>query len=297
MVHSLGTPGRPGGDKGGFRQGGTMRTVCHERPWARPPRLAILLATAWLAACALAFPGCRSTRTQYHPAESAAGQTQIDDRLTPKAEIEELIAPFQREMEAEMGEVLAWCPENMRTGRPEGNLGALIADFVLARAQRDAEVPVEACILNNGGLRVPWSEGPITLGLVYEVMPFDNDIVLLRLTGAQVRAVANELAARSGEPVAGIEFEIRDEEAVDLEVAGDPLEERDYWIATNSYLADGGGGMPTLWDAREQLPLGVLIRDAIVDAARGYGSKGSSPDGSRPGTLPRPRMGRIRGGR
>jgi len=256
-----------------------------------------LLAAAWLAAYAFAFPGCQSSRTRYHPAESTAGQTQIDDRLTPKAEIEELVIPYRGEMEAEMGEVLAWCPDNMRTGRPEGNLGALIADIVLTRAQRDAQVPVDACILNNGGLRVPWSEGPITLGLVYEVMPFDNDIVLLRLTGAQTRAVANELAARRGEPVAGIEFEISGEQAVDLEIAGDPFEDRDYWIATNSYLAGGGGGMPTLWESQEQIALGLLIRDAIADAVRDYGARGGSPDGSRPGSLPRPTMGRIRGGR
>jgi len=191
--------------------------------------------------------------------------------------------------------VLAYCPANMRTGRPEGALGNLIADFVLARAKLGSRVPADACVINNGGLRVPWSEGPITLGLVFEVMPFDNDLVVLRLTSEQVRRLADEIAARGGEPVAGMGFVIQGERAMGLEVAGAPVvADRDYWIATSDYLADGGGGMPTLWDAQERVSLGILIRDIIADAVRASGERGGDAAADRPGTLPMPEMGRIR---
>lgn len=237
--------------------------------------------------------GAKTAEAALAPQRVAASQTRIDDRLAAKAEVDQLIAPYRDQMEAQMNEVLAHCPAALRTGRPEGALGNLIADFVLARARLSSMAPADACVLNNGGLRVPWSEGPITLGLVYEVMPFDNDLVVLRLTSAQVRQLANEIASRGGEPVAGMTFAIAGERAVDLEVAGDPLEDRDYWIATNNYLADGGGGMPTLWAAQEQVSLGVLIRDVIADAVRAYGEHGRDAAGTRPGTLPMPRMGRI----
>ena len=62
-------------------------------------------------------------------------------------------------------------------------------------------------------------------------------------------------------------------------------------MATNSYLAGGGGGMPTLWEAQAREPLGVMIRDALIDALRGYGrAEGSTT----PGSLPIPALGRIR---
>ncbi|GAF89447.1 unnamed protein product, partial [marine sediment metagenome] len=158
-------------------------------------------------------------------------------------------------------------------GIPEGRMGALVADIVLERARRESELPVEACVLNNGGLRVPWTPGEITLGLVYEVMPFENEIVLLRLSGEQMRRLADEIAAKRGEPVAGLSFTIRDRRAHDLRVGAEPVGWRDYWIATNSYLAFGGGSMKTLWEALETRGLnGVLVRSAIADALREFGA-------------------------
>jgi hypothetical protein len=65
---------------------------------------------------------------------------------------------------------------------------------------------------------------------------------------------------------------------------------RDYWVATSDYLADGGGGMATLWAPRETRRTGVLIRDAIADALRRIGRTG----GEELGEIPMPEMGRIR---
>ncbi len=291
-----------------------LTTVAQLAPPARPARrhwmliLGLSLTLGWLG---LGDLGCRrssnsqseatgadarskAAKTSLEPVRTGASQTQIDDRLVPDSELDQLIAPYRDQMEAQMNEVLADCPTPMRTGRPEGALGNLIADFVLARARLSSRVPADACVLNNGGLRVPWSQGPITLGLVFEVMPFDNDLVVLRLTSDQVRQLADEIAARGGEPVAGMEFEIQGERAIGLEVAGAPVADRDYWIATSDYLADGGGGMPTLWEGQERVSLGILIRDLIADAVRAYGEWGEDSGSGRPGTLPRPEMGRIR---
>jgi 2',3'-cyclic-nucleotide 2'-phosphodiesterase (5'-nucleotidase family) len=211
---------------------------------------------------------------------------------TAAADIEALIAPYRTEMMAKMGEQLAICPVEMRTGRPEGIMGNFVADIVLHRARTDAPVgvSVDAGLVNNGGLRVSWSKGEISLGLVYELMPFDNEIYLLRFSGEQMSQLADDIAARGGEPVAGLHFAIRDTVAENLTVSGAPVAaDRDYWVATSDYLANGGGGMQTLWESREVVKTGVLIRDAIADWLREFCASG---DGAL-GEIPRPTMNRI----
>lgn len=242
---------------------------------------------------ALALPGCGTSRAALTLARIDTAQTRIDADLAGAPDVDTLIAPYRKVIDETMNEPLAICPAALETHKPEGSLGALIADFVLARARAASGLPVDLCVLNDGGLRIPWPADTITLGLVYELMPFDNAIVVLRLTADQVRSLADEIAARRGEPVSGISFRIVEKKAVDLRVGGAEVGDRDYWVATSDYLSDGGGGMQTLWAAQETRPTGVLVRDAIADALRETTAAARGP-GAALGTIALPEMGRVR---
>jgi len=253
-------------------------------------RLAVALSLVMLGV--LALPGCASRQAVPDVHVQGAGtRLPVDDRLAGDPAVEGLIAPYRAEVEAKMGEPLAFSPVPMETDEPEGLLGALAADIVLARAREETGLAVDACVLNNGGLRRSLPPGTITLGLIYEVMPFDNAIVVLRLSAEQVRSLADQIASQAGEPVSGIAFAISEKRATDLRVGGAPLESRDYWVATSDYLAGGGGGMPALWEAQESRAAGVMIRDALVDAMRSFGARG---DAAGLGSVPVPDLGRIR---
>ncbi len=224
--------------------------------------------------------------------QETATRLGIDNNLQSAADIDALIEPYRLMMSSQMDEILAICPVSMRTGKPEGELGNLVADIVLDRARREApaSISVDVGLVNNGGLRISWPEGAITLGLVFELMPFDNEIYLLRVTGTQMKELASQIAAKGGEPVAGLSFHIDGETAVDIKVGGAEIDhDRDYWIATSNYLAGGGGSMAVLWEPREVKKLSVLIRDAIADQIREF----SSSSQGELGEIPRPQMGRI----
>ncbi len=66
----------------------------------------------------------------------------------------------------------------------ESTLGDLVADAMRAEAKADM------AFTNSGGLRADLPAGTITRGSVYEVIPFDNTLVMVRLTGARVRDAA-----------------------------------------------------------------------------------------------------------
>jgi 2',3'-cyclic-nucleotide 2'-phosphodiesterase (5'-nucleotidase family) len=241
----------------------------------------------------LIVSGCGHAR-QTAVVQQVDGQlTRINATLPDDAATDALIAPYRTTVNGKMQEPLALCPVPMERGNPEGLLGSLVAGIVLERARSETGLPVDACVLNNGGLRIPWPQGVITLGLVYEVMPFDNAITVVRLSAAQMETLANEIASHDGEPVSGVRLRILEDgkHAADVRVAGEPLGSRDYWVATHDYLASGGGGLSALWEPLETRATTVLVRDAIVDALRAYGGKHGA-DGSL-GALPVPEMGQI----
>lgn len=226
----------------------------------------------------------------------------VDASIPGDRAADSLIAPYRATVAERMNEPLAISPMPMERDNPEGMLGSLVADIVLARARAETGLPVDACVLNNGGLRIPWPEGVITLGLVYEVMPFDNLITVVRIGAAGMDTLANEVASHNGEPVSGLTLRIvkappapgetrSRRTASDVKVGGAPLAEREYWVATHDYLANGGGGLSALWEPLEKRVTAVFVRDAIADALREYGARRAA--GGELGTLPVPDMGRI----
>ena len=93
-------------------------------------------------------------------------------------------------------------------------------------------------IVNNGGLRTSLPKGKITVGDVFELMPFENELVLLSLTGSQVSELADYIASRGGEGVSGISFGMLSGRAEGIKIQNRPLEpDSTYWMVTSDYIA------------------------------------------------------------
>jgi len=159
---------------------------------------------------------------------------------------------------------------------PEGTLGNFAADAMLWAANSHLPAPAHMALTNNGGLRVPIGSGPITTGQMYELMPFENMLSVLVLTGSQVQELCNELAEKRGEPIAGFSFHIGFENdhrvARDIMVQGQPLErEEEYRLVTTDYLANGGESLSTLQSPVAREDLSILLRDAFIGYIRHLG--------------------------
>jgi 2',3'-cyclic-nucleotide 2'-phosphodiesterase (5'-nucleotidase family) len=214
---------------------------------------------------------CGSTEGVYEHDVAGTGHVyyEIDDDIEDDHAMSELIGPYVRDMARTMNRVLTVSEGPFERGHPEGALGNLSADIVRFRATAEMRRRVDISVMNNGGLRVPLPEGVITVGHIYELMPFENYIAVLRFSGEQIIQIANELAAVNGEAVSGIRFRIVDGSARDIlidSLSVDP--DRHYWLATNNWMADGGGDAPTLWEPLERHNINILIRDAIIEYLR-----------------------------
>jgi 2',3'-cyclic-nucleotide 2'-phosphodiesterase (5'-nucleotidase family) len=216
------------------------------------------------------------------PSESSVAFTEVSQDIPPDPTLESLITPFRNSLEAEMGQVIGEAKGDFEQADPEGALDNLAADALLEGVRSLVGDTVHAAMLNDGGLRVPIWAGAITVGEIFELMPFENSATIVELSGAQFDSLAQQIARFGGEPIAGFTFAIdaASEEAVDIRVGGQPLDPNEtYRLATNDYLANGGGGWPALWSplSREDLP--VLIRDILIDYVRRHGTLEPALDG------------------
>lgn len=163
-----------------------------------------------------------------------------------------------------MGVPIARVVETLKLGQPESSFGNLLSDVIRFRAARELKTYVHIGLINNDSIKLNLNTGPLTLGELYEMMPYDNHLVILTLTGDQVVTLANRIAELGGEPVSGIRMRISNNRAMGLLVNSETVRSDSlYTVATSNYLARGGGGLfPVLTEAKERLEMSdLLIRD------------------------------------
>ena len=135
----------------------------------------------------------------------------------------------------------------------ETNLGSLCADLMLAAAK---PVGAELALINAGAIKNSIEPGKVNMAKLLDVFPFQDVIVAIQVSGADIKAALNHAASKYPKPfggflqVAGLSFtlDIKDEQRVkDVLIAGKPLElEANYVLATNDFLAEGGDGFSML---------------------------------------------------
>jgi 5'-nucleotidase / UDP-sugar diphosphatase len=143
--------------------------------------------------------------------------------------------------------------ENVR--KRETNLGNFVADIMRQASKADA------ALINGGTIRTNLSRGEIRVKDVYSVLPFDNYIVAVKLSGKQIAEALEHgvsgVEERAGRfpQVAGMTFTYSPSAAKgsrirEILISGQPLDPyREYTIATNDFLAAGGDGYSAFAEA------------------------------------------------
>jgi 2',3'-cyclic-nucleotide 2'-phosphodiesterase (5'-nucleotidase family) len=180
------------------------------------------------------------------------------------------ILPYKRKMEALMNEVIGITVTNLEKEQPEGTLNNLMTDACIDYATYTAGKPANIAFLNYGGIRIPRiSAGDITRGKIFELMPFDNQLVWLRISGSAVSELIQLSAQSNGWPMSGVKMKIVNGKAEQILINGQPLDTAiSYSIITSDYLAGGGDKTFMLTNPIERVDFGYLLRDAIIDYVR-----------------------------
>tara|TARA_B100001758_G_scaffold105781_1_gene90633 strand:- start:1560 stop:2267 length:708 start_codon:yes stop_codon:yes gene_type:complete len=170
-----------------------------------------------------------------------------------------IIAPYKHNIDAEMNEIISYSKYKLEKGRPESTIGNFVTDLCLTYTNADI------CIMNNGGLRTEIDKGNIKRGKIYELMPFENELVILELDSMQLIKMLQYVAKRGGEPISGVNIVINDSgELIDFSLTNINYNKEKIRILTSDYLANGGDKM-SFFNNKEQEKLNLKVRDAIIN--------------------------------
>lgn len=191
-----------------------------------------------------------------------------------------VIQQYRKNLEAEMNRLLVYSERVMERGTPEGLLNNFVADLVFEIGKElyapEDDKPIDFCLLNYGGLRVPLPRGEITYERVFELLPFENEMVVITLSGEKTLELFHYLAnATRGMPVSGIKLAIQDNHALEILIQGKEFDiNRTYKVLTSDYLAGGGDSMNFFLQPINYELLGMRVRDAIIKHMQRVHAKG-----------------------
>jgi 2',3'-cyclic-nucleotide 2'-phosphodiesterase (5'-nucleotidase family) len=205
-------------------------------------------------------------------------ETVIDSKIPNDAGVDKMLAvysPKVRELEVVLGSLKG---ELKKGGMGSGSLGNFVTDGMRAQASLKIGKPVAVALMNSGGMRRnSIGEGDLKARDIFELLPFENALVTLDLTGEQLMKMLQMIVARrEAQSGARIVYKINADKSSELEGAKlrelDPPGERDidpkatYTLVTIDYLYRvGGSTYGILQEGKNMKELGITLRDAIMN--------------------------------
>jgi 2',3'-cyclic-nucleotide 2'-phosphodiesterase (5'-nucleotidase family) len=199
--------------------------------------------------------------------------TPINSNYNSNKQVDSLISPYKTRLDAEMNEVLVISAEEFpkERGKPETKLGNLVADLSLEIANNIYKPTdgggIDFCLLNFGGLRTSLPKGEITRGKIFELMPFENELVVVTISESNFIKLIEYLKLSGGQPISGeMSFDFKEKENYEEELKQLFSEDgtSKFKILTSDYLANGGDNMNFFLNPIKTEPVGIKLRDAII---------------------------------
>lgn len=207
-----------------------------------------------------------SCKTAYNPASAEYASYPVSSKLPADAAVQAVMQPYRDSVHKSMNVVIGKVDKTLERDQPEGTLGNFMADAMLYGAKKQFGVTADAAFVNHGGIRInQLAAGEVTRGKIFELMPFDNLVVVQQIKGNVLQQFLDLIADDKGWPVAGLQFGIKGGKAVNIKIAGANIDpNKTYTIVNSDYIANGGSGAAML-KAIPQQNKGYLMRDAIFD--------------------------------
>ncbi|WP_091426787.1 5'-nucleotidase C-terminal domain-containing protein [Formosa sp. Hel1_31_208] len=221
--------------------------------------------------CAITFSSCQQ---EFQLRKIEGKQINISDSLASNPDVEAFIKPYREHLNKNLDSVLAYAVDTYSKTDGEYNtaIGNMMADAVYEEAnyvfnKRTGE-NIDFVLLNHGGIRAIISKGDVTIRTAYEVMPFENSVVVVKMKGEKVKELLDYLArAKRAHPISKLNVVIDSNGDLKSGVLnGQALDfSKTYNVATNDYLYSGGDRM-TFFQPNDSLyVLDYKIRNILID--------------------------------
>lgn len=220
------------------------------------------------------FVRCAASKQQY-VSEVKGKQLAIDKTITGDQELENYIKPYRNHINQDLDNVLSYAPETMDKfqGKWQSTMSNFLADITLEKAdellRKTNNIQVDICLMNFGGIRASISRGEITARTAYQIMPFENSLVVAELKAEKIIELVNYFIAEAkAHPIAGIEIELSEDQKSykSIKIGGQDFDpKKTYTVATSDYLITGGDRMDFFLNSITTYDLNYKLRNLIID--------------------------------
>ena len=219
--------------------------------------IVILIALSW---CVCHQPGKVVSKTsKIHMIDSTLDAIQDTQYLA-------YLEPIKTELETQLNEAIGYAPKDLEVYQPECPMLNWASDALYEMAKQLCPEQVDMAVVNIGGMRCNWGAGNITFRHVFELMPFDNELVVLTMTGKEILALCDVFAKCGGQGVAGLRMSASKGVLRSAKIAGkDVVPEAYYTVATSDYLSQGNDGMTPLKNYEAMWKSERKIRDLYIE--------------------------------
>ena len=199
---------------------------------------------------------------------------EINDSLATNPQIDQFVKPYRVKIDKDLDSVLCYAVDTY--SKTDGDLYTAIGNFI-ADAVFEMSNPVfkartgndiDFVLLNHGGIRSIISKGNITTRTAFEVMPFENSIVIVGLKGDNIKELINYLTkAKRAHPISKLKIEIdQNYQITETSINNQPIDyTKTYYVATNDYLYNGGDGMTFFQPNESSVSIDYKVRNVLID--------------------------------
>ncbi|WP_265131678.1 5'-nucleotidase C-terminal domain-containing protein [Chryseobacterium oranimense] len=194
----------------------------------------------------------------------------INNELKNDEAFVNVIEPYKQKLDKEMNQKISHTSINLTKQGDNSNLGNLLADYTFEGAdawtKKNLNKNVDAALINIGGIRTTIGKGDILLKSVFEVMPFENEVIIVKMKGSDLQGLFDYYAkTQVNNPVSHLYIETNNGQLTKFLINGQPVNpSQDYYIATSDYLALGGDNMK-FFSKGESISTGIKLRDLFIE--------------------------------
>jgi 2',3'-cyclic-nucleotide 2'-phosphodiesterase (5'-nucleotidase family) len=216
--------------------------------------------------------GCK--QNEYTLTKIEGQQIEINDTVLADVKIDSVLNPFRNHVENQLSETLAYNVRDMnRTDGPlNSSIGNMMADAVMQLASpvfnSQTGKDIDFVLLNFGGIRAAMGQGAVSRRTAFEIMPFENEIVVLELSPVKIFELLSYFKTEMlAHPVSGIEIKMnKNDEIYEVKIQGKPLDTtKTYYVATSDYLRNGGDRMYFFEEPLSETMLNYKLRNLFID--------------------------------
>ena len=217
---------------------------------------------------------CKSA-SSYQTTKIEGKKIGVTNEKGENKEIADYVKPYSDNINKDLNNVLAYCTETQdkSKGTWQSNIGNLLAEITFELGnpvfQKRENKTIDVCLLNHGGIRAVIPKGDVTTRTAFEVMPFENSLIIVGLTGKEIKTLAEYIIKeKKPHPLYGMKIYIdKNTLAINkIEINDKPLDENQlYYVGTSDYLANGGDNMTFFKESKIKFDMEYKLRNMMID--------------------------------